>query len=372
MAEVGPRVLHLLAFDDWGGTEVQVAAQVLRWGGAPGTQAVAFLQPPGPITQRLRSGGCRAQSVAGPGGAAGAVARVVGLLRRDEFDVIEAYGLKAGLVARAAAPLGGRPAVVIGIRSRHFSQGEPGEVRTRVILALERILVRTVAAYDVNSSGARDFLIDAGFPGARFTVIPNGMDLPPAPANPTRTARPTIVCVARLVPLKRHHILLRGLAGLVREGSDLRCELIGYGPEEERLRRLVDDLGLRDRVAFLGRLGQAEILDRLTAADLFVLTSSYEGMPGSVLEAMACGLPVVATAVDGTREVVEDGVTGALVPAEDIGALTHALRRLLADPALRLRLGAAGRALVAERFSFERLIAAKSRLYQDVLTSRSL
>jgi glycosyltransferase involved in cell wall biosynthesis len=371
MAEAGPRVLHLLACDDWGGTEVQVAAQILRWGDAPGMQAAAFLQPPGPISHRLRSGGCRALSVAGPWGAAGAVARVARFLRRGRFDVIEAYGLKAGLIARAAALLGGRPAVVIGIRSRHFSQGDPGELRTRAIMTVERILVSTVAAYDANSHGARDFLVDAGFPSARFTVIPNGMELPSVRASPTRTTRPTIVCVARLVPLKRHDVLLQGLAGLTREGLDLRCEIIGYGPEEERLRHQASDLGLRDRVAFLGRLGQAEILDHLAAADLFVLTSSYEGMPGSVLEAMACGLPVVATDVDGTREVVEDGVTGALIPAADIDALIHALWRLLADPALRSSMGTAGRERVADRFSFERVITAKLRLYQDVLSSRA-
>lgn len=139
------------------------------------------------------------------------------------------------------------------------------------------------------------------------------MEIPVARANPTRTTSPAVVSVARLVPLKRHNILLHGLAEMVREGSDLRCELIGYGPGEQRLRRLTHDLELNDRVAFLGRLGQAEILDRLTAADLFVLMSQYEGMPGSVLEAMASGLPVIATAVAGTREVVVDGVTGILV-----------------------------------------------------------
>jgi len=371
MGDGSPRVLHLLACDDWGGAEVQVAAQILRWAGAPGTQAAVFLQSPGPITERLRSGGCRARSVAGRGGTGGAIARVAVLLRREKIDVVQAYGLKAGLVARAAALLGGRPAVIIGIRSRHFSQGEPDELRTRAIIALERILLRTVAAYDANSSGARDFLVAAGFPHERFTVIPNGIDVPPSRADPTSKTCPRIVCVARLVPLKGHDIMLQGFARVVRGGSDARCELIGYGPEEARLRHLVDELGLGDRVAFLGRMGQAQILERLTAADLFVLTSSYEGMPGSVLEAMACGLPVVATDVDGTREVVEDGVTGVLVRPDDVTALTGALRRLLADPALRVRMGTAGRARVASEFSFEQLIAAKTLLYQDVVTNRS-
>jgi len=366
MTESRPRVLHVLACDDWGGVEVQIATQVLRWGDAPGTQAVAFLQPPGPISALLREGSGRASTLAGRAGVLGAVIRLSRLLRRERVEVVAAYGLKAGIVTRAAAFLGGRPAVVIGVRSRHFSQGEPGELRTKGVIALERMLVGAVAAYDANSCGGRDFLVAAGFPRDRFSVIPNAVDLPERRADPQRMHAPRIVCVARLVALKQHDVLLKSLAELVSDGSDLRCELVGAGPEELRLRELVGSLGLAGRVEFLGRLGQGEILDRLADADLFVLTSSYEGMPGSVLEAMAAGLPVVATDVNGTREVVEDGVTGLLVPSGDAGALAAALRRLLADPGLRARMGTAGRARVADRFSFAQLIASKGQLYEQV------
>jgi glycosyltransferase involved in cell wall biosynthesis len=153
----------------------------------------------------------------------------------------------------------------------------------------------------------------------------------------------------------------------VRElGVDMHCELIGYGPMREQIETLKKALALGERVSVRVGLSHSDVVARLATVDVFVLTSSWEGMPGSVLEAMASGLPVIASNVNGTREVVADGVTGFLVPMNDAEATAEALVKLARDPKLRHRMGALGRARIQEHFSVERMVAKKERFYLEL------
>src|SRR4051812_40114936 len=116
-----PKVLHLLRFDDRGGTEVQVATLLVNSRGGGTAQSAALLAPPGPVQRALAAAGVEAHSLAGRFGLAGSIARLVVILRRGRFDLVQAYGFRAGIIARVAALLGGRPGIVIGIRGIHFA-----------------------------------------------------------------------------------------------------------------------------------------------------------------------------------------------------------------------------------------------------------
>ena len=199
-----------------------------------------------------------------------------------------------------------------------------------------------------------------GVPKDRLVVIYNAVELvdgvEPLPV-PLKTPVKAIT-VGRLVPWKR----VDGLIEALREIPELGLVIVGDGPERPRLERIVQELGISDRVYFAGQRSKTETSSLMAACDFFVLNSTYEGHPHAVLEAMALGLPVVATAVGGTPEVVRDGETGVLVPGR-YGALGASLSALARDPALRRRLGRAARQWIGERLSAAHMI----RLTEETL-----
>ena len=194
-------------------------------------------------------------------------------------------------------------------------------------------------------------------PSDRERIIHLGVEIPPAPMVKRNGSEVVMVCVARMIPVKGHSTLLDAFADVVRRcGVPVRLELIGDGPLRPDLEEKVDRLGLRGTAIFRGALSHSEVLRgmREGAVDIAVLASHdlggglHEGIPVSLMEAMAHGIPVVATDSGGVRELVE-GV-GELVPAGDTGALADALARLVLDAEARIELGAAGRLRVEEEF----------------------
>ncbi len=162
----------------------------------------------------------------------------------------------------------------------------------------------------------------------------------------------TLCTIARLVPWKGVGSLIR----LVRDLPQTRLVIVGEGPLQGSLERQANEMGVRSRVVFMGRQDPSEVGACLAASDLFVLNSSYEGLPHVILEAFAAGVPVLATGVGGVPEVVNHGQNGWLVPAGVDEALRQAVERLLADKALRRKLIEGGRKTLAEKFSWPRLI----------------
>lgn len=183
--------------------------------------------------------------------------------------------------------------------------------------------------------------------------------------------RPRVLCVGRLFPEKGQSVLLHAFAELADRGVDAELELVGYGPSEERLKRLSEDLGLTDRVSFAGAVGQDAVAGHYRAASVFCLPSFYEGIPVVLMEAMASRRPVVATAVAGLRELVCDGETGLLVAPGRSDELADALQRLLEDAALRHRMGEAGRRYVAENYDIDAVVASLQDLFDRLLGDRS-
>jgi glycosyltransferase involved in cell wall biosynthesis len=366
-------VMHLLVTDDWGGTEVQVSELVARAGRSGGCEhIVAFLAPQGRISAKLAHAGHEVHSLAGPRGSAGAVVRLIRLIRRRRPDVIEAYGFRAAMSARAALALGGAgPRLVVGVRGLHIIESEdPNQPRTRAVLRIERQLSAVTAGYDANSEGARDFLVANGFPEQKLTVIRNGVEpiRNEPPSFVRRGDRLELLCVARFVPRKQQEVLLRALSAV--SDLDVRCRFVGEGPRRPAMEALAAELGLDGAAEFCGRRAREDVVRMLLDTDVFVLCSLWEGLPGSVLEAMTAGAAVIGTDVNGTRELIDHERTGLLVPAGDDAALAAALRRVATDRELRIRLATAGWREATERYSYGQLVAAKNEYFAAVAQRR--
>jgi glycosyltransferase involved in cell wall biosynthesis len=223
------------------------------------------------------------------------------------------------------------------------------------------------AAVVANSLGLAELARQAG-PKIPIMVLPNGVDTVryrPVPERPRREdGGLRLLFVGRLVHQKGLDLLLEALAVAPR---DVTLDIVGDGPEREALIGQAHRLGVSGRVRFLGWLDRDALPAHFQAADAFAFPSRDEGMPNAVLEAMACGLPVIATDVRGLAEVVVDGRSGWLVPPEDRTALAAAIGHCRADPALRVRRGAEGRLLAETRFSWR----ATALGYRDIFRGPS-
>ena len=209
-----------------------------------------------------------------------------------------------------------------------------------------------------------------GVPRTHIRVIPCGVDTKrfcPAHRQSFETGPPWIVCVARQVKVKNLGLLLEACSELRRRGVRFRCAMIGDGPCRAELEEARERLGLVDAVEMPGSAEQGEVVKWWQRATVGVLTSHNEGMPVSLMEAAACGAPLVATRVGGVPELVRDGETGLLVPAGDLRSLADALERLLCDAALRARFGAAARQRAVEQFSVARQVDQLLALWSEIL-----
>ena len=177
-------------------------------------------------------------------------------------------------------------------------------------------------------------------------------DLPTEPARDPAGSLRRMVCVGRLSAEKGHAGLLEAMAALAPDWPDLRLTLVGDGPEEAALKARATRLGLTEKVAFTGRLDEAATLAQVAASDMLVLPSFMEGLPIVLMEAMALGVPVVASRVAGIPELVIEGETGLLFDPANWAALGAAVARLAGDPALGARLAGAARAKIAAEFAY--------------------
>ncbi|MBA2279885.1 MAG: glycosyltransferase family 4 protein [Acidimicrobiia bacterium] len=220
-------------------------------------------------------------------------------------------------------------------------------------------------------------------PRARIHLLPLGVDAAafgqaPIDAAAARRglglddrASPVVLYVARLVPTKNVALLIDAAAELRRRSVDCCVVVVASGSQRDELQRRIDAEGLAGRVALAGSRTGRDLVDAYHAADVFCSTSDYEGFGLAVVEAMAAGLPVVATRVGGVTDLVVDEETGFLVPAGDAVRVADRIGALLADPGLRARLGAAGRRRAVARFDVEQLVTGCAALYRRLLPTRA-
>ena len=284
-------------------------------------------------------------------------------LREFAPDLVSTHTAKAGWLGRAAAARLGLPAVYTphGLPVGGRFPGAAGVL----FGAAERIAARWGRAVICVAEAERRVALAARVARPdRLYVVHNGVRDVPAALRAAPQRAPVRICsVARFAAPKDHATLLRALAAL-RE-REWALALVGDGPLLGATRRLAEQLGIADRIEFSGYL--EDPAEALAEAQVFALSTRSEGFPRSVLEAMRAGLPVAASDAGGVREAVEHGVSGLLAPPGDVPALAGALDALLADSALRSRLGAAGRAAYESRFRLEHTIGKTLAVYRAIM-----
>lgn len=289
-------------------------------------------------------------------------------------DLLHAHWTISGLVGIAVKALTDRPLVVTLWGSDMLLLNIP------IIRPLFNILLSSADAVVCESSQFKDRLTGLGFPAGKISVIPNGIDLEMFAARDKLQARERLglaldkailLTAGRLEPEKGQKYLLEALPEVFRNDENAVCVLVGDGQSRGELEALGERLGIGRRLIFAGQRDHREMPLWLSAADIFVLPSLSEGNPNIVLEASACGLPVVASGVGGLSEMVRDGVDGLLVPAGDIPALARAVLSLIHDPELRQRFSqnARGRALESQ-WTWEAQARALKEVYRRVLDKR--
>lgn len=302
--------------------------------------------------------------------------QIMRTIRAVRPDIVETHTAKAGTLGRVAAWLLRVPHI-IHVFHGHVFHGYFSPPVTRVFLAIERVLARTCDLLLTVGEGVRRDLIDLRIaPAGKIRVVYLGLDLDGF-ARDNRAAgqalrwqwgaaddEPVIVNLGRLVPIKHQALFIDLAARWQATGRPGRFVLVGDGSERAALEARVAALGLGDRVVFAN--WQRDVEAVMAAADLLVNTSRNEGTPMAVIEAMAAGLPVIATAVGGVPDMISDGETGWLVPDNDLDALEAALRDALAAPA---SIGQPARAFALATYNRSRLLADMDALYRELVSS---
>lgn len=278
-------------------------------------------------------------------------------------DIVHAHSSKAGFLVRLAAAMRRRRSRTL-FTPHGWSFWAATGVEERIYSTLERMAAkwcRTIVA--VSESERRAGIAAKIGDHEQYRVIRNGID-PVIYARDPAPVPGRIVMVGRLARAKRPDVALRTISSLLQTHPDARLDIVGDGPLRGETEALLAQLGLAGSVRLLGN--RTDVPDLLARAACFLLTSDYEGCPLSVLEAMAAGVPVVATDAGGVRELVVIGETGYLVEAGRPDLLAAALSEILANDERARVMGLAGRRLVLERFSHKRMLAEVEALYREL------
>lgn len=290
-------------------------------------------------------------------------------IRRDRIDIVHAYNFYANVFAIPAAKLAGAR-VVASIR-------DMGAYLSPMQRRMQRIACSFADHILVNAEAIRQWLISDGYDAERITVVPNGIEMARFRSREEWTSireelgltedAPLVGYVGRIERRKGLEDLLVAAAMVVRENAAVRFVVAGVANDAGYMAEIEDlasSLGIRDRVAFIGyRDDVPRILSQLSVS---VLPSLSEGLSNTLLESMAAGAPMVATRVGGTEEAMRDGENGLLIEPSDSLALTAAIKTLLHDRSLALRLGSAARQTIVDRFSMSRMVERTTRLYEHL------
>lgn len=362
-----------------GGTEASakdLAAALARQGHAVD---VVTLRHPGLPSRQVLDGVTVHRVLLGIGrGAIFALSYVLSLtwflLRHRRYDVIQVYFAYLDAVAVSLLKPFLRARTVV----RLAGGGLAGDLARLRRIGLEPLLLPWIKRLDrfvVVSRQMRGELLQAGFDEKRIAVIPNGVDVERfsgsagwlTDRSTVQAARHTAVTVTRLSPEKGVDLLLEAWGLVHAQVPEARLVVVGDGPQRTALERQADRLGLNAAVQFIGEV--PDVLPYLRASDVFVLSSRSEGLPNALLQAMAVGLPCIATRVGGIPELIEDGVNGRLVAPEHPGALAETLLSVFGNPLEADRYGTAARQTMASCHTFEVMVERYLGVYRELIES---
>ena len=369
------RVVYCIDNMNVGGTELNAVRTAERLDRSRFALSVVCIHTDGPLMARYRDAGIPVhplpmRSFFGPQ-AGGQALRLIRLFRRERTEIVHSHDAYTSVFATMCARVAGVRGVIASRRSWHSPhlQGR--------ILRANRLAYRFADRVVGNSPSVSGLVAsEGGVPASRIVTIPNFLD--PQSFEPLSEANRCLLLqelgvpadafvvgiVARLSAVKDHATLLRALAALAEEIPNVHGVLVGDGPERGRIEALARELRIDERVHLAGERPQIPNLHGLF--DVSVLCSTTEAFPNSVLEAMAASRPVVATDVGGTPDAVRQGSTGLLVPVRDSERLASAIARLHAEPALRTKLGTAGRTAAQSGYSASAVIRQVEALYTSL------
>lgn len=298
-------------------------------------------------------------------------------IKEGRFDIVHTHSSKAGFLGRIAAKLAG-VATIFHTPHGHIFYGYFNSYITQIFILLERFAAKfTDRIISLTDSETWDYIKFRIAPKEKFLTIHSGIKIERfmnTKVNKIEKLKelgiiesPVVISVARLVPIKGHKYLIDAASRVVRIIPNVKFLLVGGGHLREKLEKQVQHLSIRESVLFLDE--REDVPELLACADIFTICSLNEGMGRAIVEAMAAGLPVVATKVCGIPDVVEDGVTGILVPPKDPVSLSMTILKLLKDRELAKKMGEEGRKR-ARMFGVEEMVSKIENLYEELMRSK--
>lgn len=376
------KVLYVVTLSEWGGAQhiVYLLAKHLR----SDYEITVACAPGGLLVERLRGLGLRVIEIPElcrlphPLRDLRALGKLYSLMQAERFDIVHTHSTKAGLLGRLAASLAKVPVILFTAHGWAFSEGRAWPWRWLLAQA-ERLPACLSTKIICVSEYDRQVAVRFGVASPeKLVVIPNGLETEPfRSATDKRKLRRQlgmneseglITMVGRLAPPKDFETLIAAWEDL--RVSGWKIWIVGEGPLRPRLENIIQAKGLRHEIMLVGE--RYDVPTVLQASDIFVLSSRWEGMPLTIIEAMLAGLPVIATRVGGVPELVAEGTTGLLVPLRDPLALRDALAQLIVSEESRRLFGERGRQRALQQFTVERMIHRVRALYHELELQRGL
>lgn len=308
--------------------------------------------------------------------------RILRLLRREKVDILHTHTIRGNFYGRVARFLHNQPLISVTTVHSHIADELRGQMdfglRDRLLCKREIHTSRFVDHFICVSSKLRDRLLLNHILASKITVIENGVELPDLSFSNLYNEslrrefaigddEVVVGIIGRLVPVKNHHLFVKAAKQISKVRANIKFLIIGDGILLNSLKRKVVELGIGERVIFTG--WRDDIQKILCALDIYVICSIVEGLNISVLEAMACGKPVVGTNVKGISEIIVDNETGCLVTSNDVTALAATVMRLANNKRERVEMGLKGRWLIAEKYSVQTMIDRTLEVYKNLYSN---
>ena len=291
--------------------------------------------------------------------------RLARILRRNNYDVVHTHNWGVFLEGGLAGMLAKTPALIHTVHGPYAKYPDTPVARIKLTLRhfLERVLASRFRRIATVSDAIADYVVnDIAIDQEAVLTVHNGIPISGGAAFAQSGGDDVVfITVGRLAAIKNHELMVRALREVLDTGTRVRLLIVGDGPERERIERCLREHQLQDKVSLLGF--RSDVGEILSGADVFLMTSRYEGISIAMLEAMRAGLPVIATRVGGVPETVRDGTTGLLVGPDDLPGLVQAMLRLARSKPLRQEMGRRGREFLTEEFSLAQMSARYLKLY---------